>query len=127
MNQLIVNNSNPSKLYVGEGEGASAFLSGQIVFPAVSGSVTFAGNALPVDTSLSSDDASVNLSVVFSYDTRNSLAVVLQKQNSSGVMEDVETVSVTDTRFSGWDSINASVSVSQNLSLIHISEPTRPY
>lgn len=115
MNQLTVNNSNPSKLYVGEGEGTSAFLSGQIVFPSVSGSVTFSGIAQPTDTTLSSDESSVNLSVVFSYDTRNSLAVVLQKEDSSNVMQDVEAVSVTDTRFSGWTSINASVSVSQNV------------
>lgn len=115
MNQLTVNNSNPSKLYVGDREGTSSFLSGQMVFPSVSGSVTFSGSALPIDTTLSADESSVNLSVVFSYDTRNSLAVVLQKQDSSNVMQDVEAVSVTDTRFSGWDSINATVDVSQNV------------
>lgn len=115
MNQLIVNNSNPSKLYIGQGESASAFLSGQAVFPSVSGSVTFAGNAIPADQDLSADETSVNLSVVFSYDTRNSLAVVLQKEDSSSVMQDVGTVSVTDTRFSGWDSINAAVNVSQDV------------
>lgn len=115
MNQLILNNSNPSKLYVGEGQGTFSFLSGQRVFPAVEGSVTFNGNALPVDTTLPAEDQSTNLSVVFSYDTRNNLTVVLQKQNNSDVWEDVETVSVTDTRFSGWDSIAATVDVSQSV------------
>lgn len=115
MNQFTINNSNPSKLYVGEGEGTSAFLSGQIVFPSVSGSVTFTENATPSDTTLLTDDASVNLRVVFSYDTRNSLVVVLQKQDSSDVMQDVVAASVNDTSFSGWDSKNAVVDVSQNV------------
>ena len=82
-------------------------------------SVTLAGNLVTVD----SDESQFNANVVLGSANSDTITFNSESDSSLNPVSNALSLGLTDAR---WNLSSNTVSVS-NLSLIHISEPTRPY